>query len=236
VLAHAFEFAIGDCLARIGVEETAGAETLEVVYRVEGFGASRGTKRSALDALLRPALAIVNGRRREEPPFAHRVRVRFPDDDEPRTAVSIGGGEALSAPSHAPTLRSVRTYVVVPSVLAPLLPLAARGGAALLGGRARRLLEWRIGAGAFGPGEERRAQPWWVMARVRAPGGRGVRVTASGYDVYGVTAVLAALGARWLLEGRARRAGVVTSAQAFEPRALLDALADRGVAWRIDPL
>jgi hypothetical protein len=73
-----------------------------------------------------------------------------------------------------------------------------------------------------------------VQARVRAPGGRGVRVTASGYDSYGTTAVIAALGARWLLEGRARAAGVVTTALTFDPRGFLDALSDAGVAWRID--
>jgi hypothetical protein len=63
-----------------------------------------------------------------------------------------------------------------------------------------------------------------------------VRATASGYDSYGITAVIAALGAQWLVEGRAKRAGVVTTAQAFDPRAFLDALAASGVAWRLDPL
>jgi hypothetical protein len=63
-----------------------------------------------------------------------------------------------------------------------------------------------------------------------------VRVTASGYDSYGTSAAIAAIGARWLLEGRAKRAGVVTTALAFDPRAFLDALAEAGVSWRIDPL
>jgi short subunit dehydrogenase-like uncharacterized protein len=235
ILAHAFEYAVGDCAARIGVEELPGAETVEVFNRVEGFGTSRGTKKSALDALVRPALAVVNGRRREEAPFARRARVRFPDEDEARIGLSFGGGEVLSVPSYAPGVRSVRTYLVVPGAAAAALPTLARGGAALLRGRLRRLLEARIDAMAAGPGEERRGQPWWVQARVRAPGGRGVRVTASGYDSYGTTAVIAALGAKWLLEGRAKRAGVVTTAQAFDPRAFLDALAGAGVSWRLDP-
>jgi short subunit dehydrogenase-like uncharacterized protein len=236
VLAHAFEYAIGDCLVRIGIEEVPGAETVEVFNRVEGFGTSRGTKKSALDALLQPTLAVVNGRRHEEPPFSRRARVRFPDEEELRTGVSFGGGEVLSAPGYAASVRTVRTHLVVPPGLAWVLPVLARGGAPLLRSRLRRVLERRIDASGFGPGEERREQLWWVLARVRAPGGRGVRVTASGYDSYGITAVLGALGARWLLEGRARATGVVTTARAFEPRALLGALADSGVSWRIDPI
>jgi short subunit dehydrogenase-like uncharacterized protein len=235
ILAHAFEYAIGDCAARIAVEETPGAETVEVVNRVEGFGATRGTKKSALDALSKPALAFVNGRRREEPQLAQRARVRFPDEDEDCVALSFGGGEVLSAPGFAPTVRNVRAYVAMPAVMAALAPWAARGAGLVLGARLRRLLESRIDAGAKGPGAERRDQPWWVLARARAAGGKGTRVTASGYDVYGITAVICAVGARWLLDGRATRSGVVTTAQAFDPRAFLDALAPAGVGWRVDP-
>lgn len=234
ILAHAFEYAVGDCAARIAVEETPGAETVEVVNRVEGFGTSRGTKKSLLDVLTKPALAVVNGRRREEPQLAHRAQVRFPDEDWDRIAVSHGGGEVLSAPTFAPSVRTVRTYIAVPASLATLAPWIARGAGAVLGDRLRRLLESRIDASPFGPGDERRDQPWWVLARVRAAG-RQTRVTVSGYDSYGVTGVICAIGAQWLLAGRAARAGVVTSAQAFAPREFLDALAPAGVGWRVDP-
>ena len=233
ILAHAFEYAIGDCATRIAIDETPGAETVDVVNRVEGFETSRGTKKSALDVLTKPALAVVNGRRREEPQLAHRARVRFPDEDFARLAVSYGGGEVLSAPTFAPTVRSVRTYLVMPDVVATLGPWLVRGAGLVIGGPLRRLVEARIDAGAVGPGDERRDQPWWVMARVRAAG-RETRVTASGYDSYGITGVICAIGAEWLLAGRALRAGVVTSAQAFEPRAFLDALGPAGVAWRVD--
>jgi hypothetical protein len=46
--------------------------------------------------------------------------------------------------------------------------------------------------------------------------------------------VICAVGAQWLLGGKALRAGVVTSAQAFDARAFLDTLAPAGVGWRID--
>jgi short subunit dehydrogenase-like uncharacterized protein len=236
VLAHAFEYAIGDCAARIAVEETPGAETVEIFNRVEGFGTSRGTKKSALDVIAKPSLAVVNGRRREEPALSRRARVRFPDEDEDRVGLSFAGGEVLSVPGFAPSVRAVRTYLVVPAAAASALPALARAASALLRGPLRNLLERRIDRAGFGPGDERREQPWWVQARVRAAGGGGARVTASGYDSYGISAVIAVLGAQWLLAGRAKRAGVMTTAAAFDPRAFLDALADSGVAWRVDPL
>jgi short subunit dehydrogenase-like uncharacterized protein len=235
IVAQAFEYAIGDCLARVAVEETAGAATVEVFTRVEGSGATRGTRLSALEALAAPQLAVVNGRRHREAPGAHRSPVRFPDEDVDRLGVSFGGGEVLSAPSYAATVRTVRSYLVVPATLALALPTLLRFGTPLVRGRSSWLAR-RLAGRAAPPGVERRDQPWWVLARVRAPGGRGTRVTASGYDTYGTSAVIAALGARWLLEGRAKRPGVLTTAQAFDPRAFLDALADSGVAWRTDPL
>ncbi len=236
VVAHAFEYAIGECASRIALEETPEAATLHVFTRVEGFGASRGTKKSAIEALASPAISFVNGRLRRERFGQQRARVRFPDEDFDRIGISFAGGEVLSAPRLAPTLRDVRTYLVVSRPAAWLLPAALR----LLSPLARRgvpgWLERRIDGGAFGPGEERREHPWWVQARVRAPGGRGTRVTVSGYDAYGTTAAIAALGAADLIGGRAERTGVVTTALAFEPRALLGALAETGVSWRIDPL
>jgi short subunit dehydrogenase-like uncharacterized protein len=236
IVAHAFEYAVGDCAARIAVEETPGAATVEIFNRVEGFAASRGTKKSALEALRSPCLAIVNGRLRREAIGAHRASVRFPDEDFDRVGLSFPGGEVLSAPRFAPTVRDVRCHLVMPPAAAAALPWLARLATPLLRGPLVGWLERRIDAGSVGPGAERRSQAWWVQARVRAPGGRGTRVTASGYDAYAITAVIAALGARWLCDGRAERTGVVTSALAFAPRAFLDALAPAGVAWRIDPL
>ena len=79
----------------------------------------------------------------------------------------------MTTPSFAPTVRTVRTYLAVPGSVAVLAPIFARGAATLLTARLRRLLEARIDASAAGPGEERRDAPWWVLARVRAAGGKG---------------------------------------------------------------
>jgi short subunit dehydrogenase-like uncharacterized protein len=234
VLAHAFEYAIGECAARIALEETPGAWKLEVWNRVDSPSASRGTMKSALDVLGRPCLAFVEGRRREEPVGARRAAVHFPHERRARTGVSYPGGEVLSAPGLAPTLREVRTYLVVPDAVARVLPLAARLARPLVRGGLPRWLERRIDARPAGPSPEDARQPWWVQARALAPGGRGARVTVSGLDPYGITAAIAAQGVARLLDGRAERCGVLTTGAAFEPRALLADLAPRGVAWRLD--
>jgi len=117
-----------------------------------------------------------------------------------------------------------------------LAPILTRAVAPLLTASVQRFLESRIDQSSEGPGAERRDQPWWVLARARAAGRRGNQVTVSGYDSYGITAVICARGAQWLLEGRAKRAGVLTTAQALDPHDFLDALSPSGVAWRLDPL
>lgn len=234
--AHAFEYAPGDCAARLAVEATPGASSLEVFNRVEGFGASRGTKKSALEALRVPALALVGGELVRERAASHRATVRFPDDDRHRVGISFGGGEVLSARRFGPMVRDARTYLVVPEAAAFVLPRLVRLALPLLDTGLGAWLDRRIDAGSFGPGSERARQPWWVQARVRTASGQGRRVTVTGRDAYGITAVLAVNGARSLLAGRALRAGVVTSAQAFEPKALLAELEPQGVAWREDAI
>lgn len=234
IVAHAFEYAVGDCAARLAVEATPGASMLEVFNRVEGFGTSRGTKKSALEALRVPALALAGGRLVEERAASKRATVRFPEDESVRVGISFGGGEVLSAARFAPTIRDARTYLVVPEVASAVLPVLLRVTLPLLETGLGGWLERRIDAGGMGPGSERERQPWWVQARVRGASGAGRRVTVSGRDAYGITAVLCVNGAKALLAGRARRAGVVTSALAFEPKDVLGGLADRGVTWRED--
>ena len=173
ILAHAFEYAVGDCAARIAVEETPGAETVEVVNRVQGFGDQRGTQevRARRAHQARP-------RRRERAPPREVADSRTARTCDSRTrtkmcvALSYGGGEVLSAPSFAPTVRTVRTYLVVPGGVALLAPLFARGATPLLGAaRAASSSKRASTRRRSGPGEERRDAAL-VGARARARRGR----------------------------------------------------------------
>jgi hypothetical protein len=87
----------------------------------------------------------------------------------------------------------------------------------------------KIESGPEGPEPEARAaQRFKVLARGRgAARERGVLVT--GRDPYGITGVIAALGAKLLTQGEPHTTGVVSTDQAFGARAFLDALRPHGV-------
>ena len=69
-----FDYAPGDCIARLAAEGLEPLDELVLAYAVEGFGMSRGTLRSALEAMKggdvvyeRRALAAGAGRRLQAP-------------------------------------------------------------------------------------------------------------------------------------------------------------------------
>jgi len=69
-----------------------------------------------------------------------------------------------------------------------------------------------------------------VVAEAHAQSGSIGRALAVGGDFHQVTAAALAQGALWLAQGSVV-AGVHSPATAFEPHALLDALANDGVTW-----
>lgn len=85
-----------------------------------------------------------------------------------------------------------------------------------------------------GPDEKaRRAGQWLMMAQATSSSsGRRARGVVRGTDGYGVTAVIAAEGARLLASG-GLKAGVLAPAQAFDAAGFLETLAPYGVRWQI---
>jgi hypothetical protein len=82
---------------------------------------------------------------------------------------------------------------------------------------------------AEGPDEDsRRKQEFQVLARGKGRDGTAC-VLATGADPYGITGVIAALGARMLSTGAPRATGVVSTDQAFGAASFLEALAAFGV-------
>ncbi len=230
---HAFEFAIGYCVASLLADWDPELHTIDVFNRVSGFGSSRGTQRSAIGALMEEALVRADGRlvRRGLSPLP--MRVKMPGSDAIELAVPFPGGEALHLARAHPQVKDVTTNLVLPHRLALALMggWSLRPGLKLLGklGALDPVLD-RIDAGPEGPTpEQRQAQAFKVLAR-----GRGDRrergVLATGADPYGITATIAALGAKLLCEGAPHMTGVVSSDQAFGARSFLDALAPYGVS------
>jgi short subunit dehydrogenase-like uncharacterized protein len=231
VNAQAFEFAIGCCCAALLAESDASIDTIDVFNRVNGLGATRGTQKSGVLAASEAMLVLRGGRVTSRGFDPKPMRVKMPGSAKVELAVPFPGSEALFLHREHQHLKNVTTNLVLPSKLAfgamalvsvqPALRLLARAGALA------PILS-RIDAGPEGPSDEaRREQHFKVLAR-----GRGhveKSVMAVGVDPYGVTGVIAALGAKMLLEGAPKRTGVVSPDQAFGARTFLDALAPHGV-------
>ncbi|HEX7769258.1 MAG TPA: saccharopine dehydrogenase NADP-binding domain-containing protein [Dokdonella sp.] len=66
-------------------------------------------------------------------------------------------------------------------------------------------------------------------------GGRRRRARAQGQDIYAVSAPLVVEAMERIVDGRVRAAGALAPGQAFDARAMLAALAERGIETRIDP-
>lgn len=229
-----FEFLLGDLLGALAAGACERPREVHVAYALPrtsdlAFGWTVGTRRSLVASLAAPTLVLRDGERVEEPPGEARRLAWFPRPVGPHHAAAIPGGEALSLPRHVPGLRTVRTYLALPSLAAELLQAVAAGAARPA--VARRLERLLTIPGE--PSEERRRGARWACVAEAAGAGGTARAWAYGTDVYGFTAAAMVLvGER--LASAPRRAGVLAPAEVGEPAGLLDELADRtGLRWSI---
>jgi short subunit dehydrogenase-like uncharacterized protein len=230
---QAFEFALGYSAAALLCEWDPGLERVDVFNRTYGFGTTRGTRKSALAQLASEALVRRGGRlvRRGASPLPKWVT--WPDTHVREPAVPFPGGEALHLGRAHPEVLDVSTNLAVPSKLA--LPLMAAWSSRSLVGLAAKagLVEWlerSIDAGSEGPAEdERKRSGFKVLARGASRGALRA-VLVKGNDPYGITGVIAALGAKLLLESPPLMTGVISTDQAFGAQRFLDALAAHGVS------
>lgn len=232
VNAQAFEFALGYVAAARLCELHPDVHSIDVFNRVSGMGSTRGTQKSALGAIVADALIRRGGRlvRRGLSPIP--LKVQMPGSDRVELAVPFPGGEALHLARVHPQVKNVTTNLVLPSSMAmPMMGIwSARPllrGLAKLGALAP--LEKRIDALPEGPTEEERArQDFKVLAKGKSDHATyGVMI--NGRDPYGITGVIAALGAKLLCQAPPRATGVVSTDQAFGAAEFLDALAPHGV-------
>ncbi|HVY49500.1 MAG TPA: saccharopine dehydrogenase NADP-binding domain-containing protein [Minicystis sp.] len=229
--AMAFEFALGCACAALLAESDPTLETIDVFNRVSGMGASRGTQKSALAAAGEPMLVLRGGRLVRRPFEPRPTKVKMPGSAKVELAVPFPGSEALFLHTRYPHLKNVSTNLVLPAkaaIGAMALVSAQPALRALAGLGALEPLVKRVDAMREGPtDEERREQHFKVLARGR--GHAEKTVMATGVDPYGITGVIAALGAKLLLDHGPKATGVVSPDQAFGAKELLDRLEPYGV-------
>jgi len=207
-----FDYVPGDLAARLAAEGLEPLDEVLVAYSVASVATSAGTRRTIGHVMKQPQVTWEGGRLIESHFGASTRTVRFPFGE--RGVVEWSGTEPLTVPRHTQTQR-VRSYIRAPKA-------AARATAI---GRMAAPLVRLTGKVGTGPSARRRARSRFaVVAEARGPNGSR-RVTLTGSDPYGLTALLIARGTEALLSGKARCVGVLAPAEAFDARTLLSTLA-----------
>jgi short subunit dehydrogenase-like uncharacterized protein len=238
VPALGFDYAPGDCIARLAADGREPLRDIVVAYALTGKGVRGDALRAGSDDLAGAEVVYRDGAWRPAPGGVHRAAFRFPPPLGRQPMQRYGSGEAITVPRHTRTARV--TTLITASTWAPhealvpmmpfLRPLAGRVRRTPL----RRLL--RLAAPSSGEASEardenRRTASFVVAAVARGTDGSIGRGIVEGEDFYGLTAAALAAGANRLATTDGRAAGVLPPALAFDPADFLDDLAGRGLRW-----
>lgn len=244
VPALGFDYAIGDCLAHLAAQSHQPAREVVIAYAIEGSDTSgdgvHPTTTAAREVVYR------DGQWRTVPFELDRAWFTFPDPVGPRQMSRYGSGEVITVPHHVKT-QAVSTLITSTSLcpypaLLPVFPFV-RPIAGLVRRTPVRAMVAAV-AGAFGRSKAQHAEAtaegaappshddrrFMIAAEVHSLAGSIGRAVAAGGHFRDVTAAILAQSALWLSQGSVV-AGVHSAATAFEPHALLDALAADGVIW-----
>jgi short subunit dehydrogenase-like uncharacterized protein len=206
-----FDYVPGDFAARLAADGLEPLDEVIAAYSVSSMASSAGTRTTIGHVMQQPQVAWEGGRLIESRFGASTRTVTFPFGE--RTVVEWSGTEPLTVPRHTLTQRA-RSYVRAPKAAAMSAPIV-RLAAPLV------RLSGRVGRG---PSVSRREGTGFaVVGEARGPRG-GRRVTLTGRDPYGLTALLIAHAASALRDGEVRSPGTLAPAEAFEPRVFLERL------------
>jgi short subunit dehydrogenase-like uncharacterized protein len=225
-----FDVVPTDAAAALATEALGEDKPAEVRIAIKfGGRATQGTTRSAIEHADRGGMAFVDGNYRQEGVGYERWEAPFPPPIGTRTTVSIPWGDIATAP-RTTGARTVRTYMVVPPAVAPLMPIVGVATRALAWKPLKELAERWVQSLPEGPSDSERARARCAaVAEARSNGrfGSAWVTCGDGYDFTAAAAVECA--ARAAADGFAAK-GALTPSQAFGARALLEALAAAGAA------
>ena len=234
VPACAFEYALGDAAAELAAEDLQPCDEVEIAYVIEGFGTSRGTRKSIIKAMSTEGCQYRNSSLVQSRSSEIRRKVNFPGIGR-RTASSFPAGEVIMVPRHVAT-QNVTTLMVLP-IPAPIAAAASLILPAILPAILRSPLAGpmfrAIERGSFGPSlEERQKSVFTIVATARR--GRQSRTAAViGRDPYGLTATIASHIALLLEKGNAENVGAVSPSMVAGREAIIKPASAAGVAWQV---
>jgi short subunit dehydrogenase-like uncharacterized protein len=238
VPALGFDYAPGDCIARLAADGLEPLEEVVIAYAVDDFGMSRGTLKSALEMMKGGDVVYADERWRPAPGGIFRATFDFPEPIGPQPMSRFASGEVITVPHHTRT-RNVTalmaTRMIAPGPLATVVPYVMPGLALTLRTPLRGLLGRAASLLPEGPSEEKqRTARFTVVAQARSASGATRQGVVRGSDVYGLTAATLAHGAALMSAPGFDRSGALGPAAAFDPAAFLDHLRDHGLSWHRD--
>jgi short subunit dehydrogenase-like uncharacterized protein len=238
VPAMGFDYVPGDLICRLAAEGHEPVAWLELTYAVVGFGATRGTLRSAMEVMDGRDVVYEDGSWRPADAGPLRASAVLPAPFGRQAVARYPSGEVVTVPRHT-RVRSIASRIAVSGMvpagpLTPLVPALMEGLGLVLRTPLRRVFQQAVAALPEGPSEsERRASRFLIAVRALGEDGSEGRGAVRGSDVYGLTAIAAVHGARLLADPGYDRAGVLSPASAFDPAPFLNYLTDHGLSWEL---
>jgi short subunit dehydrogenase-like uncharacterized protein len=237
VPALGFDYAPGDCIARLAAQGLEPLDELLIAYAVDDFSMSRGTLKSALEIMKGGDVVYEDERWRPTPGGIFRASFDFPEPIGRQPVARFASGEVITVPHHTRTRKVtslMATRMIAPGPLAQVVPYAMPGLALTLRTPLRDLLVRASALLPEGPSEDsRRSARFTVVAQARAANGATRQGIVRGSDVYGLTAATLAHGAALMAGPGFDRAGALGPAAAFDPAVFLDHLRDHGLSWQV---
>ena len=238
VPAAGFDYAVGDCAARLAARGHEPLDELTVAYALEGSGVSGGSMRGSVEAPRGGEVVYTDGSWRPARLGVHRASFPFPAPIGRQPVSRYGSGEILTVPTHTQvrTVKSViTTSAFVPHpALVPVFPYLRPVVAVALRTPLRRLLTLVTARlGGEPTGEDRDTSAFTIVARARGADGSSGSAIVRGRDFYRVTAATLAHTACSLATNPPARRGALGPAVATDPRALLEGLEAHGTSFLV---
>jgi len=237
VPAMGFDYAIGDCIARLAASGLEPLRELVIAYALSGSGVSRDAA-GATPGEAGEEVVFSDGRWEPPPGGIRRAGFSFPPPLGRQTMQRYGSGEVITVPRHTDTARV--TSLITASTWAPhpamvgLMPYLRPVAAAVRRSPLRGALRIAANGEAREPDREldRDTARFTIAAVAYGEDGSVGRGLVEGRDFYGLTAASLALGARLIAENDVT--GARSAATAFDPAAFLGALDGFWLEWRVE--
>ncbi len=235
-----FDYAIGDCLARIAAEGREPLVELTVAYAIDRPGIGRDNVQHAART---PGAAEVVFRDGAWVPLRFALDLAFFDFPHPwgrRQMARYGAGEVITVPRHTQT-RNVRTLITARTLVPhpawlPVFPVLRPLVGWVRESPLNKLLQMAAGRRGVVHGAPASSPPpdtFTVVAVATGADGSRARALARGRDTYAVSAACLGAAACLLASGRGRGSGAASAASAFDAADFLKTVEASGLRWSV---